>query len=65
MTPPPSVTGNETHWYMISIISLASRMSDSSNTLILALTARSRGSGYLMIWSGLVHSSLVTVAGRH
>lgn len=58
--PANPLHGQRTHWYMTSIISLASRSNESSNTPILALTARSRGSGYFTIWSGLVHSSLVT-----
>ena len=53
-----------THWYIISIISFASFNNDSSKTPTRAFTRRSFGSGYLMIWSGLCHSSFVTAHSR-
>ena len=53
---------HDTHWYMISNIWLASCLRVSSNTAILAFTARRRGSGYLMMDSGVLHCRFSTAA---
>lgn len=52
-----------TYSYMTLIMSLASSNKVSSKTLTFAFLARKRGSGYLSICSGRVHSSLVTARG--